>query len=185
MSETAAVADQPVVRKPVQRKSELDTRSVKTPQKAPLRMPPIGEDVVREPDRILPVDKPMTKSEFDALAFAEEPVMILIHRSTEKFSARCTDFIAINGTKGEMLFKNGWVQMGYFPRGVPVVTKRKYIEVLARARNESIATQVIEHDNEDPQNNVERNVTHIASFSVLEDKNPLGAEWLVRLLTQG
>jgi hypothetical protein len=83
-----------------------------------------------------------------------------------------------------MLFKNGWVPIGYFPKGVSFITKRKYVERMALAKQDSIRTNVIERDNEDPQNFVERITTSVLSFSVLEDKNPKGAEWLTALIRQ-
>lgn len=170
------------VQEPISRKKkDFDSRSVEPTQKAALEMPAIDQPFIREPDIVLS-ETDLKPSEYQKLAFNEEPVTILIHRSGEKFSPRCTDLISINGTKAEMLFKNGWVQMGYLPKGIGIITKRKYVEALAGAKVDSISTNVIEQDGEDPRNMVERVTTNVAAFSVLEDKNPLGAEWLASLL---
>jgi len=72
--------------------------------------------------------------------------------------------------------------MGYLPRGRSIITKRKYVEVLARAKQDTVNTTVIERDNEDPQNFVERITTSTMSFTILQDKNPKGGEWLERLV---
>lgn len=166
----------------LKRLSELDSRSIETEQKDPLKMPPLGESVQHPSTIVTPLDKPLNSEFLAEIAFAEEPIKILIHRSVEKFASSTTDYIAINGTPAEMLFKNGWVPMGYLPRGVSFITKRKYVEVLARAKQDTVNTQVIERDNEDPQNFVERVTTSVMSFTVLEDKNPKGTEWLTRLV---
>lgn len=182
-SSMAATADSSakVVRRGPKRKSELSNMNFPIDQKATMEMPPIQEPVSREPD-IIVAEAPIEKLEIDALAMAEEPVEILIHRSVEKFSPPTTDYIAINGVPAEMLFKNGWVRMGYLPRGRSIVTKRKYVEVLARAKQDAINTTVIERDNEDPVNYIERITTSTMSFTVISDKNPKAHDWLEQLV---
>lgn len=164
------------------KKSELDIREIPINQQTPLKMPPLHENVERASPIVVP-EVALTKSDFDELAFNEEPVKILIHRGdNSKF--RCTDYVAINGTAGEILFKNGWVPVGYFPRGVSFYTKRKYVGVLARAKQDNIRTDVIERDNEDPENYIEKTTISALSFSVMEDKNPRGSEWLELLVRE-
>jgi hypothetical protein len=109
----------------------------------------------------------------------------LIHRSIDpKFSPNCTDYIAVNGVAAEMLFKNGWIKLGYLPRGIPFYTKRKYVEVIAKSKMTQWSTRVEEKVNEDPMNYTDPVTSATLAFSVLEDKNPKGAEWLVTLLRQ-
>jgi len=170
-----------VARRGFKTKSELSNMNFPINQKPTMKMPPIHEPVTREPD-IIVAEHSIEKLNLDALAMAEEAVEILIHRSVEKFSPPVTDYIAINGVPAEMLFKNGWVRMGYLPRGRSIVTKRKYVEVLARAKHDAINTTVIERDNEDPQNFVERVTTSTMSFTVLQDKNPKAHDWLEQLV---
>ena len=107
-----------------------------------------------------------------------------IHRSGERFASSVTDYIAVNGKPAEMLFKNGWVPIGYLPRGVVITTKRKYLERLAASKKDEVHTNVVEHPGQDPQNLVDRYTTSTLPFSLIEDKNPLGAEWLSQLLRQ-
>lgn len=188
MEDSATTTQEPIVRKPrsagrPKRLSELDSRSVEIPQKAAIVMPPIDEAFEREPSIVQP-EVPLLKTDMDKLAFAEEPVTILIHRSGEKFAPRSTDYIAVNGKAAEMLFKNGWVAIGYLPRGQSVTTKRKYVEVLARAKQDFVTTTVIELPQQDPQNVTEFSTVSTCAFSMLHDANPLGAEWLTQLLRQ-
>jgi hypothetical protein len=181
---STATAEQPVVRRGVKRKSELDSRSVTPEQKPSLKMAPINEPQER-PSTIVPADPNMKDLDFDALAFSEDPIRILIHRSIDpKFSPNCTDYIAVNGVAAEMLFKNGWIKLGYLPRGIPFYTKRKYVEVIAKSKMTQWSTRVEEKVNEDPMNYTDPVTSATLAFSVLEDKNPKGAEWLVTLLRQ-
>jgi hypothetical protein len=170
--------------RPPKRASEFDSRSVKIDPIKTIEQTPLGQEM-EHPENITVVDKEIHKLDVSKLAFAEDPIKIIIHRSMDaKFSPNCTDFIAVNGRPAEMLFKNGWVPMGYLPRGQSFYTKRKCVEVLARAKMESVQAYPIERDNEDPRNVIERHATAVLSFSVLEDKNPAGGEWLEHLIRQ-
>jgi len=164
---------------------EFDSRSVKTEQKPARALPGLDEPMGASKEVVLH-EGPLTDSYAEALAFAEEPVKILIHQSHEsdKTGANCTDYIAVNGVPAEVLFKNGFVPIGYLPKGIALITKRKYVERMAMAKTDTIRTNVVERDNEDPQNFVERVTTSVLSFSVLEDKNPKGQDWLANLIRQ-
>jgi len=180
-----AATAEPIARKrTLRRLSELDSRSVEIPQKERIVLPPISESVEREEPIILP-EAPLVKGDLDKLAFAEEPITILIHRSGERFAPRCTDYIGVNGKGAEMLFKNGWVPIGYLPRGQSIVTKRKYVEVLARAKQDNVNSNYTRsNESEDPVNFIDRSTVSLCAFSVIKDENPLGAEWLSQLLRQ-
>lgn len=173
----------PAVRAPKFTK-EHDSRSVPPTQKPDITLPPLHEAVTRDPE-ILVVDPSVVakKEYYEQLAFNEEPVTILIHRSGEKNAGRTTDLVAVNGTKAEVLFeKNGWVQIGWLPRGVQLTTKRKYVEQLAHAKVDDIATKTGKVGDENPENIIERTTRTVNAFSVVHDSNPRGAEWLDRLL---
>jgi hypothetical protein len=180
MSTTEAI---PLVRskKASQLRKEFDSRSQEPAQKPTIVMPPLGVELERTPE-IVVAEGPFVKQEIEKLAFNEEPMTILIHRSHEKFSPRCTDMIAINGVKAEMLFRQGWTPMGYLPRGQAFITRRKYVEVLASSKMDNIQTQVEDLPGGETRNLVDRIVTSTCTFSVIEDKNPAGVEWLTRLL---
>lgn len=171
-----------VVRRAPKRASEFDSRSVKIEQKETLTMKPLHE-TQEHPEQIQKIDLPMKDLKFDAIAFAEEPIKMIIHRHPDpKFSPMCTDYIAVQGVPAEMLFKNGWIRVGYLPRGIEFYTKRKYVEVIARAKYDTINTEVIERDNEDPVNKLHTVTTANLAFTILEDKNPKSAEWLSLLI---
>lgn len=167
---------------PIMRTSKLKRmRDFETQDITPEQKPLIGEDGERSSTIVHP-ETPLIDKDYEKLAFAEEPVTILIHRSGEKFSPNCTDFVSVNGRPAEVLFSNGWVPVGYLPRGRSITVKRKVVEVIARSKQDHVKTVVIERDNEDPRNYVERATLSTTPFQMLEDKNPLGIEWLSQLL---
>lgn len=168
------------------RKSELDSRDLMgKPAQKTIALPGVGEGHA-EISNVVKVDKEMNDERLKEEAFLNEPVTILINRSTEKnFAPKCTDLIAINGVWAEMLTPRGWVQMGFLPRGKPITTKRKYVEVLARARFDSFNTEVIQPVNEDPITNVTSIANYTLPFQMIRDDNqPKGGEWLAKLLGQ-
>jgi hypothetical protein len=177
----AAEMIRPVVkRRSLKRASEFESLSVKIDQKPSIKMAPLGQTQTRESETIV-TEKQLIKDQADKLAFADEKVKILIHRSSERFAPSCTDYIAVNGKGAEMLFKNGWVEIGYLPRGHSFYTKRKYVEQLAHAKIDRIETRVVERG-ADRDNYTDRVTSSVASFIVLEDANPLGAPWLESLV---
>lgn len=178
---SAAVAPlQVVARRAPKKKSEFDSRSVKMDQKPSIQMAPLNEAQAPVSDLIM-VEKQLIKDQNDKLMFANEPVKIMIHRSGERFSPICTDYIAVNGKGAEILFKNGWIEMGYLPRGTAFYTKRKYVEQLAHAKIDRVETRVVERG-ADRDNFTDRFTSSVASFVVIEDKNPLGIPWLEQIL---
>lgn len=179
----AAVAEKPVAKRVYKRSSELlDSRAITIEQKPSIEQPPIDEEMTPTPD-IIVVDQ-LKKDHAERLAFMEEPVKIMIQRSGEKFSPMTTDLVAVNGIKAEILFKNGWVQIGYLPRGQGFYTKRKYVEQLAQAKICQVSTRVVETPGEDPRNFIDPVTTPVFGFNVLEDKSPKAAEWIERLMIQ-
>jgi len=132
---------------------------------------------------ILPVDRQPAADYLKQLAFAEEPVTIRIERSSEKFAPNSVD-CWVNGIGAEVLMKGKWIQLGYLPVGHIVTTKRKYVEVLARSKHDAIQTNVVQHA-ESEENLVERHTSMRTPFSVLKDENPIGHQWLTRLLAEG
>ncbi|HYN54400.1 MAG TPA: hypothetical protein VES38_06820 [Methylotenera sp.] len=108
------------------------------------------------------------------LAFMEEPVTVMLSESTDKNPERYV-FISVNGI-GAGPQGHPWV-----PRGVEITIKRKYLNVLAGAR------QVRYTNYEFTNNDGERGSAQRAAsadiypFSVIEDQNPRGREWLKQL----
>jgi hypothetical protein len=124
---------------------------------------------------------PMHKDYAAELAFNEEPVLIVLQQSGEK---NAPPFVPcfVNGKGCEILINGRFVSTGYFPVGVKLITRRKYVEVLARSKVTNVRTKHDDATHENPQNRIERTVYANAPFTVLEDKNPKGAEWLANLI---
>lgn len=116
------------------------------------------------------------------LAFAEQPVKIRIERSGEKFAPRLID-VWVNGRGAEIIINGKWVETRVLPVGVPVWTKRKYVEVLARSKIDSINTRSGKVDDNSERNDIERSTSSRAPFSVIEDRDPRGAAWLTGLVS--
>jgi len=150
-------------------------------EKPPLRDPVnLDEPVEREPELILPVDKPLQKKQAEALAFSEEPITIRIERGPEKFAAPwapCT----VNG-KAHVLIGGRWMQTTHFPVNKIFTTKRKYVEVLARSRTDNVSTEVIGRETDRPENVTYRSPSMRFPFTIIEDKNPMGREWLAQIM---
>jgi len=116
----------------------------------------------------------------DELAFNEEPVTIRIEPSSDKNAAAHVP-LWINGRGGEVLLQGQWVPCGYLPVNTVLTTKRKYVEVLMRAKIDTVNTDVIEEQGKDPVNKVKRFTTAAHTFSIIKDKNPLSQAWLTEL----
>lgn len=136
------------------------------------------EDLVDEV--VLASPEVLQKDYADALAFAEEPVHIRIERSSEKFAQQSVD-VWVNGKGAEVLMNGRWIETKVLPVGVPVTTKRKYVEVLARSKEDSVSTRVVKAEDSE-RNLVERYTRSKVPFSVLRDNNPKGVEWLNNLV---
>lgn len=133
----------------------------------------------REPEVVVAQQLPK-KDYLDELAFNEEPVTIRLEPSTDKNAA--TRFpVWVNGKGGEVFQQGRWFEVGYFPVGVPFITKRKYLAVIIGAKIDTVHTEVKEPESEHPNNVIQRFTSPVHSFSVLEDKNPRGAAWITEL----
>ena len=132
------------------------------------------EDVMADRQEILIADASTLAGDYAAaLAFNEEPVTILLHRGREK-----------NAPTAEMVGVNGVIK--WIPVDTPVKIERKFVENLARAQPININTRSGESDGDDLAfNHVQRSLSSLVSFSVLEDANPRGREWLTRVMREG
>lgn len=129
------------------------------------------------------VERVLNSVQADNLLFNEEPVTIRLEQGSERNAPRWV-YVAVNGKGAEVLVGNQWVEFKYLPVNQVITTRRKYVEVLARAKRDTILTNVIERENDDPQNMLERNTSSAALFSVIHDANPKGAPWLTAILRQ-
>jgi hypothetical protein len=141
--------------------------------------PDIAGDAMGRRPEIVRADT-LDKDYADALAFAEEPVTIRLEPSTDKNAA---SFFPIwnNGKGCEVLIDDAWREMAYIPVGQVVTIKRKYLEIIVRAKIDTVATEVRELESETPNNVIKRFTSAVHSFSIIEDRNPRGAAWLTEI----
>lgn len=115
----------------------------------------------------------------DRLKFMEEPVRIRLEPSSEKNPANVFP-VWVNGKGAEVLINDRWRQITYLPVSRELTVKRKVLEVIARAKIDTINTDIIENPGQDPDNRVKRFTSPVHSFSVLQDSQK-GHEWLTEL----
>jgi len=156
---------------PVRRgRRELSTADLEVGQRADLLIDATGP-LVREREEIEAIDSPMIDGTIAEMAFMEEMMTIRIEPTNEKYAKQIVD-VYVNGVPE-------WI-----PVGKPYQVKRKYVEVLARAKQETINTVSGTMDDADPQNRIQRFNASKYPFSVLNDPSPRGAAWLTRLIAE-
>jgi hypothetical protein len=156
---------------PVMRRSDRDQFSeVPTME---LEMPTDGDlDKMRRPDqRVEGVDIDVIRDMDHAaqLAFLEEYVVINIHDTNEK------------GAENPVpLWVNG--RSVAIPRGADMAVKRKYVELLLRAKPEAINTRIT-RDGE-PRNHIDKSRQLKYPFSIVLDRNPRGPAWARKIRSE-
>lgn len=181
-----ATIDAPV-KKRSHAKKEFHTSEVK-----PEQIPPVIDRGDLDDDSLLPklhvVDKAkhptLTKEYIAELAFNEEPVAVRFSSGIDRNAAKFVD-AAVNGKGIEVLMDNGrWLEVFQVPVNQVVTMKRKYVEVFARCKHTDI--QARSHgptrDGTPPVNETIPSTNLKHPFSVIEDRNPRGHEWLTRIL---
>lgn len=156
-------------------RQELYSGDVAVAQKDDL----IGDLSDRKPE-IVVGEKIVNTDYMDELAFNEEPVTIRIEASSEKNAAAHFP-VWVNGRGGEVLINGQWLEVKYFPVNTVLTTKRKYVEVVMRAKIDTVTTDVIEEPGKDPINKVKRFTSAVNSLSIIKDDNPLSRAWLTEL----
>jgi hypothetical protein len=117
---------------------------------------------------------------FDELAFMEEPVTIRLEPSSDRNAAMAFP-VWVNGKKAEVYQNGRWDEIGYLPVGRVLVVKRSVLEVIIRAKIDTVHTRIDNSDSERPNNREDRFTSPIHSFSIIEDRNPRGAAWVTEL----
>jgi hypothetical protein len=139
----------------------------------------VGDLADRKPDIVIG-EKIVDKDYMDELAFNEEPVTIRIEPSAEKNAAGHFP-VWVNGRGCEVLIENQWIPVGYLPVSTVLTVKRKYVEVIMRAKVDTVSTEVIEEKDKNPINKVKRFTSAVNSLSIIKDDNKLSAAWLLEL----
>lgn len=143
---------------------------------------PLNSPFERPEADIVIAPEVLQKEYADALAFAEEPVEIMVQPSSEKFGAKFVEcWVQGKGIEIYDTRTGQWYPNGSIPRGVPVITKRKYVEILLRSKTTDIRTNVVENPGEDPTNNMFRSTHANFPVQIIRDDNPKGREWFYRM----
>lgn len=144
------------------------------------QMPPIEDISAYEGDVVIADPKLPSKEYLAELAFMEEPVTIRLEPSHEKNAATAFP-VWVNGKPAEVHQNGRWYEVGWLPTSQTLIVKRKVLEVIARAKIDTLETKIIGQDSERPNNVISRFTSPIHSFSVLEDSNPKGPAWLAEV----
>ena len=167
------------------RKKELHTSDVKIEQAEPIvdRGDQGGIAIVAKALKIDPAKHPhLEKSYYDELAFNEEPLTVRFTSGQDRHAPKFVD-CSVNGKGIEVLMDNGkWLEVFQVPVNQNVVMKRKYVEVFARCKHTYVtARHEYEGNNPDPINKTVPTSDFKHPFSTVEDKNPKGPEWWIRV----
>jgi len=103
------------------------------------------------------------------LIFNEEVVEIMVHESTDT-NAENPIFTACNGVTQ------------YFFRGEPQSVKRKFVAILASAKEHNVTTPEYTQADGARAVSIRRTSSLKYPFSIISDTNPRGGEWLKGLL---
>lgn len=165
------------------RKRELHTGDMEIRQKSSIVLAGLDEALEHDSEKEIIPEKQLIAERMEALAFNEEPIMIRIEPSSEKNAPKCVD-CWVNGKGAEVFDTHDkrWYAYGALPVGRAIITRRKYVEVLARSKRDEVTTEIIGKDKDRPENIVHRETSQRATFSVIDDRNPKGVEWLRRLI---
>lgn len=149
---------------------DLDTTDHQIGQDAPriLRATGPAEDSL-DAAQVEPIEKPLTQDKVALLAFMEEVLTVVVHDTTNPAEE---DIVEV--------WNGGIVQR--FPRGVEHKVRRKYVEVLARAKHTRYTQRKL------PDNAGYENVPHTAlryPFTVVSDPSgDKGKAWLKAILQE-
>lgn len=98
------------------------------------------------------------------LAFMEELVEVEVHESTDPNAEPIVELYC-NGTPQRLI------------RGVPHAVKRKFVQILANARQTSMTTTT-KVDGDNVVNRINKHSALRYPFRVVRDDNPRGRDWL-------
>lgn len=148
----------------------ISSEDNKVGQDRHLDMPVSGPlaDMLRTDQEIQIVDGPSIGEYAAQLAFNEELVEVVVHESTSPNEQMLIDLYC-NGTPQRLI------------RGVAQRIKRKYVAILAQARQTSIKTTT-SANGDDTVNRIDKYTAVRYPFSVVNDPNPKGRDWLKQQL---
>lgn len=124
-----------------------------------------------EPALIEPVDRPVSTDKLEMLRFMEEEVLVMVHETTNEQDVPIPE--VTNDGKNQ-----------FFIRGEEQLVKRKFIEILARCKKTAFSQRL---QKDGAGNDTYVQIPHTAlmyPFSVLQDNNPRGRDWLKAILSE-
>ena len=143
------------------------------------QMPPIVDPSTYDGDVVIG-EKIGNTDYLDELGFMDEPVTIRLEPSSDKNAAGAMP-VWCNGRAAEVLINGQWRECAYLPVGQVLTTKRKYLEIIIRAKVDTIVTRILEMESERPNNAITRFTSPVSSFSIIGDPNPRGPAWVSEL----
>lgn len=165
----------------------LHTSDVKIDQSPVIDLAKVDTSPDRAPEIIKTEGGAMNTDYLDELAFNEEPVTIVIEQNSEKNSPGAY-YVANNGKGAEVLENGRWFERKWLPVNQQLTIKRKCVAILLGAKTTRVETVVPNAGDSDmdkfPGGKLMRFTSGVCSFSIIEDRNPKGAEWAMRLRRQ-
>ena len=151
-------------------KKVIDSPEVETVQPSDVTFDSIYSPPPIEIEAVRPMNSGAGDSKHLAeLAFNEEIVEVMLHESTDP-NAENPVFTACNGVTQ------------YFFRGQVQAVKRKYVAILAAAKEHSIRTPEYTTTDGARATKIVRTSSLKYPFSIISDPNPRGPAWLKALL---
>lgn len=141
-------------------------------QKIIKTIPADGPARIESESEIEVIERPVRNPKLELLKFMEEPVTVVVHKTADKVADPVVE-----------VWNGGVRQM--FIRGHKQVVKRKFVEVLARARDLKYEQEV--HVDKSTGDAVNRMIPVEGlkyPFDIVEDKNPEGRAWIQSLLQE-
>jgi hypothetical protein len=157
----------------VRKQRTHDAMANKVGQDRSVIIPSTGsvDDIKRTDQVVERVDGPNFGDRVELEAFMHEKLTIVVATSTDKAAENPVQ-LTVQGVNQFVI------------RGTRQVVSRKYVEVLARAKQTAIATPEIVDRNGDRAIRIDRSSALRYPFEVLHDPNPNGRAWLDKILAE-
>lgn len=140
-----------------------------TGQDRPRHMKPMGPSgEALEAVELQVVDKPISQTKLDALAFNEEKIEVIVHDSQDETAIPIPDLI------NDGLHQN-------FIRGQRQIVRRKFVEMLAGLKKTTYTHIKVRDDNGDESYDYIPHSVLAYPFLVINDPNPRGQAWLAAI----
>jgi hypothetical protein len=152
--------------------NNFDTRSAQIGQDQSFDIPATGaldRDDFKDAFEI--VDGPTGMDKAEMLKFMDENVQVRLMDVAEPNAAQIVQF-SVNGVSQFMV------------RGKTQTIKRKFLEVMARAKTMAISTPEITDANGNRTTRIVKAYGSAYPFQVISDRNPKGAAWLEKILQE-